>query len=207
MIGPPHLDGVVFSQAAEGDLRHDEAARAELSRSLGISPNWAWVRQVHQSEVLRVTTPGLAGEADALWTEIPGLPIAVFTADCFGVVLRSGAAVGIAHAGWRGAMRGVVTALREEMTKAGHGPHAAAVGPGIGPCCFEVGSEVSSNFPDSVSSTRWQTTSVDLPDSIRRELEGLETWMSTDCTVHDPGWYSHRALGSQERMATLAWIP
>ena len=125
MIRPPGKDGVAFSERGDGDLREDPDSRELLARALDVPAQWAWARQVHGADLVRVEGPGNAGEFDALWTTIPGLPLAIFTADCLGVVLKSDEAVGVAHAGWRGADAGVVPALREAMTRAGHEPRFA----------------------------------------------------------------------------------
>ncbi|MGH8871789.1 MAG: polyphenol oxidase family protein [Acidimicrobiia bacterium] len=207
MNRPPGVDGVAFTDSGDGDQRNDLTARAAVSAWLGISRAWATVRQVHGTTTSRASVPGELTEADALWTDVPGLPLAVFTADCFGVVLLSGSAVGVAHAGWRGAADGVVTALRTEMTAQGHEPKVAAVGPGIGPCCFEVGPEVAERFPHDVTETRWGTTSVDLTSAIRRQLEGVEVWIAGSCTMHDPGLYSHRQNRTILRHASITWVP
>lgn len=207
MIRPPGLDGVAFSEGSEGDLRHDLEARIAAAHSLGLPSEWAVVRQVHGDDVRRVADPGDAGEADALWTTKRRLPLAIFTADCFGVVLSADGAVGVAHAGWRGARAGVVSRLCEEMTAAGHEPRHAAVGPGIGPCCFEVGNEVAAEFPGGTATTTWGTTSVDLPTAIGAQLSGLQTWSLGACTRHDQGWFSHRADGTDRRLAAIGWLP
>ncbi|MGH3650462.1 MAG: hypothetical protein ACRDU9_07090, partial [Acidimicrobiia bacterium] len=68
MIRPPGEDGVAFSEAADGDIRNDPVARSELSRRLRLPQDWAVVNQVHGKEVARADAPGVAGEADALWT-------------------------------------------------------------------------------------------------------------------------------------------
>jgi len=109
--------------------------------------------------------------------------------------------------GWRGARAGVISRLREEMSEAGHAPTQAAVGPGIGPCCFEVGPEVLDQFTDDQSSTTWGTASVDLPSFAAGDLHGLQTWFSGACTRHDEGFFSHREDGTPRRMAALGWIP
>jgi hypothetical protein len=207
MNRPPGSAGAAFTDGADGDQRNDLTARSAVSSWLGISRQWATVTQVHGTQVFRAEGAGLLGEADGLWTDRPGLPLAVFTADCFGVVLAAPGAVGVAHAGWRGAAEGVVTALRSEMTGAGHTPSFAAIGPGIGPCCFEVGNEVATRFPMETASTTWGTSSVDLATSIRRELEGLEVWVSGACTKHDQGLFSHRESGTLLRMASIGWMP
>lgn len=206
MIQPPGWDGVAFSDDSDGDLRDDERARHAAARALGIEGRWATVRQVHGNEVRRVSQAGDAGEADALWTTTTRLPLAVFTADCYGVVLGAPGSVGVAHAGWRGAAGGVVTNVITAMTAAGHPPQRAAIGPGIGPCCFEVGAEVAERFPTWATTTSWGSTSVDLAAAVRAQLDGLEIWASDGCTVHDDGWFSHRDSGTSERMAAIGWL-
>jgi copper oxidase (laccase) domain-containing protein len=96
--------------------------------------------------------------------------------------------------------------LAEEMGDAGYLPHRAAIGPGIGACCFEVGPEVASLFPDHVASTTWETTSVDLTGVVAGQLEGVEVWSAGGCTCHEDGWFSHRADGTSARMATIGWL-
>lgn len=206
MNRPPGVDGAAFTGAEDGDQRNDLVARSAVSSWLGIPRDWATLRQVHGVTLVRAVTPGELGEADGMWSDIPRLPLAVFTADCFGVVLKSDSAVGVAHAGWRGAAAGVVTALRAEMTAHGHPPVGAAIGPGIGPCCFEVGPEVAKKFPDYVRETSWGATSVDLAASIRRELDGLELWLLGACTMHEESHYSHRRTRTAQRIATIAWV-
>ncbi len=207
MIRPPGLEGVAFSEASDGDLRHDLQARAEASLELAIDPLWATVSQVHGNDVIRVAKPGDAGEADALWTTVGGLPIAVFTADCFGVVLMADRAVGAAHCGWPGASKDVVGRLRAAMVSAGHPPQQAVLGPGIGSCCFEVGPEVAGLFPGELATTSWGTTSVDLPAVIARQLDGVKIVDVRRCTYHEPGWFSHRKNRDPGRLATLGWLP
>lgn len=206
MIRPPLLHGAAFSQASDGDVRNDLDARSSLSEALGVSSSWATLHQVHGREVVRAGVSGEVGDADAVWTTERGLPVAVFTADCFGVIISAPTAVGVAHAGWRGAVAGVVEALRSEMVGSGHTPTTAAIGPGIGACCFEVGADVGEEFPADVAMTTWGTMSVDLARPILRQLDGLETWLSEECTYHDEDWFSHRRNGRRNRLATLAWM-
>ncbi len=206
MNRPPGVDGAAFTEAADGDQRNDLTARSAVSSWLGISRDWATVRQVHGIALVRALGPGELGEADGLWSDVPRLPLAVFTADCFGVVLLAESAVGVAHAGWRGAAGRVVSALRAEMSAHGHPPVRAAIGPGIGPCCFEVGADVAERFPDQVRETRWGARSVDLAAAIRHELEGLDVWLPGTCTMHDESLYSYRRTQTAQRIATIAWV-
>jgi polyphenol oxidase len=206
MITPPGAVGrVVFTDAGDGDLRSDSRARVYLSQRVGIASEWATVSQIHGSAVLRVSAAGPAGEADALWTAEPGLPLAIFTADCLAVALQAPGAAGIAHAGWRGAAGGVVSGLRAAMSGAGFEPERAFVGPGIGPCCFEVGPDVVERFPKDLSRTSWGSTSVDLTGSVRSSLDGLDVWSADVCTKHEPGWFSHRSDATPCRQAGITW--
>jgi len=205
MIRPP-WDGVAFSERSDGDLRNDPVARDRASSRLGLPPDWAEARQVHGNEVVRVEEPGPSGDADALWTSEHQLPLAMFTADCLGVVLGSPGAVGVAHAGWRGAAGEVVGRLRDSMSRAGHPPVRAALGPGIGPCCFEIGPEVAEQFPGHLSRTTWGTTSVDLAAVVSVAVAGLDVWSCDACTKHEDGWFSHRADATTQRMAAIGWL-
>ncbi len=197
---------VAFSTATDGDLRHDPAARKRFSTALGVPDRWSTVRQVHGAGVVQVEDAGDAGEADAIFTQTEELPIAVFTADCLGVVLVGRQGIGVAHAGWRGAAAGVVPALLRRMEEAGVDVTEARLGPAIGSCCFEVGPEVAGAFPDEVRTTTWGTTSVDLAAVVRRQLGDLPIRGTQTCTAHDDRWFSHRRDGDTRRLATMAYL-
>lgn len=206
MIRPPHIKGAAFSEAKEGDVRNNRDARLALSKSLGVTPEWAYVQQIHGSDVVRAFAAGETAQADALWTTEVGLPLAIFTADCFGVVLRSESAVGVAHAGWRGVVAGVVAGLASAMTEGGHAPLMAAVGPGIRSCCFEVGSDVAQRFDGHATTTSWGSESVDLEGALKEQMTGLEVYFAERCTRHDSGLFSHRRTGARDRLAALGWV-
>ncbi len=210
MIQPPAPtrsgSGVAFSDASDGDVRGDVARRADLARRLGISDRWATLTQVHGSKVVEVDRGGDQGEADAMFTSIPGLPLAIFTADCAGVVVQAPQAVGVAHAGWRGAASGVVEALITGMRHAGFEPVSAAIGPALGPCCLEVGPEVIARFGGFTANTSWGSQSIDLGRAVEAQLGGVEVWAAGRCTLHESGWFSHRRDRTIARMATIAWL-
>jgi polyphenol oxidase len=205
MITP--APGVAFTLADDGDVRSDGHARRRVAVDLGIGEEWATVHQVHGNDVVRVGQPGSAAEADAMVSDVPGLPLAVFTADCLGVVITAERGVGVAHAGWRGMAAGVLARTVDVMRDTGMTPLAAYVGPHIGPCCFEVGPEVAERFPGSRSHTSRQTVSVDLLDAARRQLGPLPLWDAGSCSVHDAGHHSHRDSGTPARMAAIGWAP
>jgi YfiH family protein len=196
----------VFSTRNDGDLRASRPNRAVFSGRLGITSRWATVRQVHEASVIEARTPGLLGDADGLYTRRAGLPLAVFTADCVPVVLEAPEAVGVAHAGWRGLVRGVVAAVHQAMTAAGTPPVRAAIGPSIGPCCYEVGDDVLEQLGDFASSTTWGTPSVDLWAAATDQLNGLPATRAGECTMHT-GAFSHRREGTEDRMAAVVWVP
>ena len=208
MIRPEGLAGVAFGEASDGDGRSDPVVRTDISAALGISDEWAVVRQVHGADVAVADVPGGLGDADGIVTTTSGLPIAIGIADCLPVVLQGDGGVGIAHAGWRGAAAGVVAAVSQAMDRMGAPARRAAIGPGIGPCCFEVGSEVAERFPGSVRTTTWGTTSVDLVDAVRSQLGDVDdVWVHGGCTHHEDVFHSFRRDGSPQRQVAVAWVP
>jgi YfiH family protein len=198
---------IAFTVAVDGDMRRDDRARAAMAARLGIDEDWATVDQVHGAEVRHVERAGSAGAADGLFTTRRNLPVAVFTADCFPVGLLGPGGVGMAHAGWRGAVAGVVPALWQAMDDAGVPPERAVVGPGIRSCCFEVGAEVAGRFPDHGAVTRWDTQSVDLLQFLLDQLSGLSVTAVGDCTRCHDEYLSFRRDGTEARMGAIAWRP
>ncbi len=205
MTGIPSQAGVAFTGPSEGDMRADQEARRAAAVRLGIGERWATVDQVHGGDVVVVDQPGSAGPADAVVTTVPGLPLAVFTADCLGVVLTAPDVVGVAHAGWRGVAAGVLESTLDVMTQHGRGPVSAHIGPAIGPCCFEVGDDVAGLFAGDERMTSWGTTSVDLVSAARRRLGGIEVVSDGRCTACGGG-PSHRRDGTPERLAAIGWL-
>ncbi len=197
--------GVAFTRPAEGDMRGDPDARHRVARRLGIPEQWATVGQVHGGRVELVDGPGVAGPADALVTTTRRLPLAVFTADCLGVVLTAPGVVGVAHAGWRGLAAGVLEATTAAMEARGSAPEVAHIGPAIGACCFEVGDEVTGLFVEDVASTTWGTPSVDLVGVARRRLPEIRVITEERCTACGGG-PSHRRDGTAQRLAAVGWL-
>jgi copper oxidase (laccase) domain-containing protein len=76
----------------------------------------------------------------------------------------------------------------------------------IGPCCFEVGTEVAERFPAQQATTTWGTGSVDLRAAAAEQLDGIALLASPACTRHDAGYHSHRRDATTERMAAIAWL-
>jgi YfiH family protein len=208
MIRPPGFAGAVFGTAALGDLRRDDAARERVSADLGVPSEWAYVNQVHGATVQVATHAGLLGDGDAIVVYRSGLPIMVATADCVPVVLEAEDAAAVVHAGWRGAIAGVLPGAVATMRGAGHPPVRAAIGPAIGPCCYEVGSEVAARFPGYVRETTWGTQSVDIPGFLAQQVDDLvDVWQAGECTYTSSRLYSYRRDATKQRQVTVAWLP
>ncbi len=207
MIRPPGFEGVVFGTADWGDLRRDHRARAAVSAELGVPPEWAYLNQVHGAEVHLVDRGGNHGDGDALVTSHRLVPLMVATADCVPVAVEAEGAVALVHAGWRGAAAGVLPAAVSVLRRNGFTPLRAAIGPAIGPCCYEVGDDVVSLFPGHEATTTWGTTSVDIPGFLAAQLSGIHTWRSEACTFDEPGMRSWRRDHDDKRQVTVAWLP
>jgi len=127
-----------------------------LVQAVGLKSG-AWVRQVHGGTILRVTEGGCAGQADALWSDQPGLGVVGRGADCplilVGGQRSDGSRVwGFAHASWRSTVAGITTGLVLAMAESGAGPEGmkAVICPSAGPCCYEVGEEVRQEALDKL---------------------------------------------------------
>lgn len=179
----------------------DDRGRVEENRriachSLGLDVSrLAFNRQVHSPTVHRAHA-GVRGEpGDGLWTDEPGLPMLAMSADCLPIAIartEGTPALAVLHAGWRGLAEGVVAAGAAAL---GEGAKAAVVGPAIGPCCYEVGLEVSELF--DVDLTR--DGRLDLWTAAERALRaaGVERVERVDlCTRDHPElFFSHRRSG------------
>ena len=141
-------------------------------------------KQIHSNNVLVVPNDAPTGatarigEGDALVSVQPDLMIGIRTADCLPIVLvgANARSFGAIHAGWRGTVAGISEhAVRTMVCQFGTTPVDiwAAIGPGIGPCCFEVGPDVAVQFkgvfPERVDFHHH--THIDLAEANRRQLE------------------------------------
>lgn len=158
----------------------------------------ASVQQIHSSKVVRADTAGVQGQADGLISNTAGLLLAIRTADCFPVLLADpqNRAVAAVHAGWRGVAGGIVPVAIDAM-RAAFGTRASdvhiAIGPGIGPCCFEVGPEVALQFG------REGRVKLDLAGEIARQsgVPQEQVHLAHLCTFCDPvQFHSYRRDGA-----------
>jgi len=194
--------------------------RRRLAAALGFDPERiAFARQVHGTRLLDHRTqsrgsfftayvqkePRKVPEADGHVVSEPGTAALVFVADCLPVALAGPGGVAMVHAGWRGLAGGILGAGAEAVEAT-----AAAIGPGIGPCCYEVGEEVLSAFADLGEGVA-RGRMLDLPEVARRRLAeaGVERVESAGlCTsCEEELFFSHRRdEGRTGRQAGVAWL-
>lgn len=142
---------------SDDDRTHVLENRSRVSQALGVqSDRMVSPYQIHSDKAVLASEPwdrGDAPRADALVTTTPGLAIAIATADCAPVLFAdtSGCVVGAAHAGWRGALDGVLEATVDLMVAEGGTRESivAAVGPAISGRSYEVGEDFKARFTDA----------------------------------------------------------
>lgn len=159
------------------------------------------MNQVHGTTLVEVNEYGEAPEADALVTRVPGLRIAVKTADCIPLVFVGDGFVAVVHAGWRGLTSDIIPNVLAQL-----GPvHSVAVGPSLGVECAEF-SDPHTEIPQKF---HWaiREKQVDLNAIARRQLEeaGITNteWLDL-CTCCDSGWPSWRRDQTTQRFLTWA---
>lgn len=201
----------------DDDREHVALNHSTLRALIGRDP--AFVYQVHGTHVHRLSGPPAPERPTAdgqLCTE-PGRAPLVLVADCLPIVVATPGAVVVLHAGWRGLAGGIVAqgvrALRDGAAggaRAGAAV-AAAIGPGAGGCCYEVGPEVHAAFASHGERVR-EGRRLDLKAIAAAELAACGVDAVHDiglCTLcGDPDLlFSHRRSGGiTGRQAGLAWL-
>jgi YfiH family protein len=156
-------------------------------------------RQVHAATVNRAEAGRRGEPGDGLWTEEPNVPMLKLTADCLPVALaRANGRPGLAllHVGRLGLLAGIVEA---GVAALGGGRLTAAIGPGIGPCCYEVGREILDDYRARFGPAVVHGRRLDLWDAAERALRtaGVASIERADlCTACHPDlFFSHRRDG------------
>lgn len=217
------VSGGAYESLNLGALTEDEPENVTENRrracaSVGADPETATMAwQHHGAEVTRaeprgIVTPGTMFErCDGLWSEEPRQAMMLLTADCLpvAIVRENGAkpALAILHVGWRGLLAGIVDAGARAL---GDGKLAAAIGPGIGPCCYEVGEQVAEPFrvayDDVVRDRRldlWSAAEQALREAGCQDVERAD--LCTYC--HPELFFSHRRdKGRTGRQGVVAYI-
>ena len=183
--------------------------RARAAAAMGATPDdLACVHQIHSADVVSVTRPpGAPARADGLVTATPGLVLGILTADCQPVLFADPTArvVGAAHAGWRGALSGILEATLDAMETLGarRANTVAVIGPSISQRAYEVGPEFLDTFlAEDPAYSRFfaggedDRMHFDLPGfglhRLREAGIGRAEW-THGCTYSDPErYYSYR---------------
>jgi YfiH family protein len=195
--------------------------RRRLATELGVR-GVVFLNQVHGTQVAVVDAVPRPGEpdrpgTDAAVTALPGVALAVLTADCVPVLLADPQAgvVGVAHAGRVGAAAGVLSATLAAMEGLGAraGDCEALLGPAVCGACYEVPAEmrdeVGAVLPGSATRTRRGTPGLDLRAGLRAQLAALgvvKVGVDPRCTVEDPDLYSYRRDRRTGRLAAVTWL-
>jgi len=185
------------------DPAHVEENRRIACAMLGLdAARLAFNRQVHSPTVHRAHDGARGEPGDGLWSDDPGLPMLAMSADCLPVAIartHGERALAVVHAGWRGLSEGVLATAVDAVG----GETAAIVGPAIGPCCYEVGPEVSELFDDDLTVDR----KLDLWSAAERALRraGVARVERVDlCTRCNPDlFFSHRRDGRERGVQGL----
>jgi len=185
----PRLSAVPGLVHGFGDARWSEADFLAFAESRGLRP--VIMRQLHTDSVHRLDAdPGKKLEGDALMTGVPGLLLVIRTADCLPALLvdEENRAVAAVHCGWRGTEKRILEKAIKAMVDAyGSKPEGmlAALGPCIGPACYEVGPEVrkgflQAGFPASVFVERGRLPAIQVPNLKGKyllDLRAANVWL------------------------------
>ena len=216
--GPATVAEITFTGRCDGDFHVDGPPGLLQDRRQGIfAGEWTWLRQVHGAAVVVVEYPGEGAgrEADGAVTAAPGAVLCVQAADCVPIVLVGDGVVGVAHAGWRGLIAGVVAATVEALRALGGGVPRAVIGPCIRPAAYEFGLEPLAAVEAVVGgSVRARTAdgrlALDMGAAAGRALRAAGVSSITDAGLDtaDPTWFSHRVRGDEERqVAAVRLVP
>jgi len=191
-----------FSSLNLGSRGDDQRRVAENRRlaceELGLDADRLAVnRQRHTIVANRAKAGARDRLGDTLWTDEPGLPMLALTADCVPIAIAATGgppALSVVHAGWRGLAGGVVESALQAL---GSPDTAAVVGPSAGPCCYEVGDEVSGLFDSDLTSggilDLWQAAERALVRAGVSRVDRVDL-----CTRCNPDlFFSHRRSGAR----------
>jgi YfiH family protein len=154
-------------------------------------------KQVHGTRIVDVTVAGQeCGEADGFITAMPGILLAVFTADCLPVIFcrKDGREVAAVHAGWRGLIDGILEQMAQRINQSGDtSDWFVSVGPSAGACCYEVSQELIDTFlqrldlpPALISPSHRHLDLVAIAEAKLRALGFAGVDRAGRCTICSP---------------------
>jgi polyphenol oxidase len=187
-----------LGRSTRDDSENVDENRRRLCETVGVDrERLALNRQVHGATVNRAEAGERTKDGDGLWTDEPDVPMLAFSADCLPIALarvEGNPGLALLHAGRMGLLEGIV----EAGVAALGGTIAAIVGPGIGPCCYEVGEDILAAYRARFGPGVIQGRNLDLwtaAEDVLREA-GVEGVERVDvCTACDDRFFSHRRDG------------
>ncbi len=191
-----------------------DGSRRRVAHALAPSGRLLLLHQVHGVKIHRAPWDGQP-DGDAATADRPKVILGIETADCLPVLLVDPRrrVVAAAHAGWRGTAKGIARKALDALIADGSraGDVIAALGPGIGPCCYEVGEEVAAPFRARFGDETVRDGRLDLPlaaELALRESGIADVERSELCTACEPElFFSHRRdEGRTGRQGVLAVI-
>ena len=232
------VSGGIWESLNLGENRGDTRENVEenyrrISCALGVPDKMVFTRQVHGCRVEAVDESDLRSpfgptppERDGLITARPNVPLIIFTADCIPILFHDGrrGAIGACHAGWRGTVADIAGETVRQMASTFGcrlGDIRAAIGPGIGPCCFETGAEVPEAVMEVLGDIGEEFISPKENGKFMVDLKGVNRSLliraglleenidvSEECTkcLHEKYWshrYTQGARGSQASIIVL----
>lgn len=200
-----------MSESTGDGLNLVASNRAQAVEAIGFSPgSLAVARQVHSTMVITLSSPPLPDErpeADAMVSNVPGMVLGILTADCAPILFADPEAgvIGAAHAGWKGAVGGIIEATVNAMVGLGADPAriVAAIGPAISLGNYEVGPEFAADLvtrhwraADHIARPTGNREHFNLPGFVFDRLEDAGVGYVNDlgiCTYAEPErYFSHR---------------
>lgn len=210
-VSNPPYDSLNLSDQVGDDRQAVEENRNLLAKEVELPSRPVWLNQVHSSSVIQVDS-GMTDlpDADGSFTREAGVVLAILVADCIPVFLcsLSGKEVAVIHAGWRGLADGVIT---QGIKRFGEKELVAWIGPGIGPCHYEIDGSLRHRFAQKFvlsgrDDAHWM---LDLPGVAAQQLMDAgvsRIFRSEICTYcSDDSFYSFRRDGQTGRFAALIW--
>jgi YfiH family protein len=202
-VSEPPYDTLNLGILTDDDRDRVTENRRRLAERVGVAPDrvaMGW--QVHGPELREWIEPVASRfgdpeadlrKVDGHVTELDGLALLVLVADCLPVALAAEGRVAMVHCGWRGLAAGILERAAERFEE----PPAAAIGPGIGRCCYEVGEEVLAAFADVPDAADGRMLDLRAVAHAKLRAAGVERTEDVDlCTSCNPDlFFSHRRDG------------
>ncbi len=226
-VSSGHLASLNLGRREEDKVENLAENKRRVGAAFGVDEgNIFTVSQVHSDRIVVIDNPDIrpeeikSQEADGIITDIKGMAIGILTADCVPVLLfdRKKRVVAAVHAGWKGTASNISAKAVEIMMERFESRSqdiAAAIGPAIGPCCYEVGEEVVSAFGhrEGVAVRHGNKWHVDLPKANLLQLQDAgvtDIDLSNICTSCSTDlFFSHRKemgkTGRQLSFISLIW--